>query len=529
MAQSLKLTKALMRRGEEKMKRLRWVWEGDGYLRLTILIAVVASLVSFVHFYSNNLTLLYGDAESHLMIAKRVVGSLTPGLAQLGGVWLPLQHILMLPFIWNDFMYWSGLAGSIVSMVSFVLATVFIYKIALLLTEDKGASLVAAFIFAINPNILYMQSTPMWELLIICSIVATVYYLMKWSQDVNKLQYLFATALAVFLATLTRYENWALLLVVVAVLLYIFIRNHFGYHKIEGHLVYFGALAGFGILLWLVWCQVILGDFLYLSRGEYARIGEFAGEKATGSLYLSGSVYGLTVAKTASVISLLLGAAGLVYFLISTKFKANKIGALVLLFPLLFFVAAIYSGQIPVHIPGIAGTPEGMFNIRYGLVMIPAVALFAGYLTQRGIWLKALVVIGVTVGAVMMVQANDIITLNEPIVARREWEDILRQVVAAEWFRNNYDGGLVLMESKGNEQVAFESRIPMRKFIYEGSYKYWEPALKNPQDLARWVFMRGGATPDKVWKALHGTPQLLDNYDLVYQNGGIEIYKRKTK
>jgi len=517
------------------MKRLRWIWQGDGYLRLTILMAVVASLVSFLYFYSNNLTLLHVDTEAHLMIAKRVVDSLAPGFAQLGGVWPPLQHFLMLPFVWNDFMYWSGLAGSIVSMASYVLATVFIYKIALLLTEDKGAGLVAAFIFAINPNVLYMQSTPMSELLSICSIVATVYYLMKWSQDVNKLQYLFGTALAIFLATLTRYETWALLLAVVAVLLYIFIKNRFSYYKIEGHLVYFGALAGFGILLWLLWCQVILGDFLYFQRSEYAlrRFEEVIGERFVGDLYLSTLVYSLAVVKDAGVASSLLGIAGLAYFLISTRFKANKISTLVLLFPLPFFVVALYGGQLPIHVPGIAGISGDMYNIRYGLMAIPAVVLFAGYLTKKRVWLKALVVIGVTAGTVMMFHTNNIITLNDHLAVRAS-EKHVHQGFVAKWFSQNYDEGYVLMENNGNEQIVFESRIPMRNFIYEGSDRYWEPALKNPQDFVDWVFMRGEAEPslygpDKVWKALHGTPQLLENYDLFYQDKKVEIYKRKTE
>ena len=507
------------------MKRLQWIWEGDGYLRVTILMAMAASLASFVYFYSQGVTLLYVDAESHLMIAKRVVGSLTPGFAQLGGTWLPLPHILMLPFVWNDFMYWSGLAGSIVSMISFVLATVFIYKIALLLTEDKGAGLIAAFIFAINPNILYMQSTPMGELLLTLFVVAAIYCLIKWSQDINKLQYLFATALAVFLATLTRYDGWGLLLAVVAVLLFISIRNHFDYHKIEGHLVYFGTLAGFGIFLWLLWCQVILGDFLYSQRGKYSYPVTFTADpKIVGNLYLATLSYGFAILENIGIVAVLLGTLGFLYFLFSERLNlGEKASATVLLFPIPFYIILLYRGQSILQVPEIVGS---LYNYRVALLIVVTTALFAGYLTQKRIWLKALVVIGITAGTMMMFHANNIVTLNDPL-ANRAGEISIRQATIAQWLSQNYDGGFILMENFRNELVVFESRIPMGKFIYEGSYKYWEPALENPQDFAKWVFMRGGITPDKVWKALHSTPQLLDNYDLVYQNGGIEIYKRK--
>ena len=38
--------------------------------------------------------LLYGDAVAHLGIARRLLDARYPGLAQLGGVWLPLPHLL---------------------------------------------------------------------------------------------------------------------------------------------------------------------------------------------------------------------------------------------------------------------------------------------------------------------------------------------------------------------------------------------------------------------------------------------------
>lgn len=94
------------------------------------IVAVVLSAVSvwmFVHFYENGLGLAYNDARSHLDIGRRVVEGLEPGMAQLGSVWLPLTHLLMGLTIWNDFMWHSGLAGAIQSMIAFVGTGVCIY------------------------------------------------------------------------------------------------------------------------------------------------------------------------------------------------------------------------------------------------------------------------------------------------------------------------------------------------------------------------------------------------------------------
>src|SRR5438128_2360762 len=90
------------------------------FLALIVLLLSVISVAAFIYFYSNKLGLAYNDARSHLDIGRRVVESLKPGFSQLGSVWLPLPHLLMAITIWNDFMWHSGLAGAIQSMVSFV-------------------------------------------------------------------------------------------------------------------------------------------------------------------------------------------------------------------------------------------------------------------------------------------------------------------------------------------------------------------------------------------------------------------------
>src|SRR3990170_8397791 len=85
------------------------------------------SVFSFLVYYQNGLGLSYNDARSHLDIGRRVVEGLKPGFAQLGSVWLPLPHLLMVPTIWNNFMWHSGLSGAIVSMISFVGTGLLIY------------------------------------------------------------------------------------------------------------------------------------------------------------------------------------------------------------------------------------------------------------------------------------------------------------------------------------------------------------------------------------------------------------------
>src|SRR5258706_5975054 len=88
-------------------------------------IAVIVTIYSFYHGY----IISYGDAESHLNIAKRVITSLTPGFSQLTRIWLPLPHLLMVPLAYFNPLWRTGLAGSIISGASYVLSCYIVYQL----------------------------------------------------------------------------------------------------------------------------------------------------------------------------------------------------------------------------------------------------------------------------------------------------------------------------------------------------------------------------------------------------------------
>src|SRR3989338_8130452 len=202
----------------------------------SIALAFVATCIAL----ANNVVISYGDAESHLNIAKRVVDSLTPGPAQLGGIWLPLPHILMLPFIGFDFFWRTGLAGSIVSGAAYVLAATFLFKLTYLITNHRGASLLTAAIFMLNPNILYLQATPMTELPLIAFFVLSSYYFVKFLYNRQDLIAFILAAFYGFCATLSRYDGWFLVMLQAAILAAIY----FPYAALREHWQRFRATNG---------------------------------------------------------------------------------------------------------------------------------------------------------------------------------------------------------------------------------------------------------------------------------------------
>ena len=102
---------------------------------LVIIFATLLSLASFVYFFTNGMTNHYGDGIAHVNIARKVVDSPDDSLwqryLQIGTPWLPLQTVLMLPLVAIDPLWRSGAAGSLVSMIAFVVAATMIYRIAL--------------------------------------------------------------------------------------------------------------------------------------------------------------------------------------------------------------------------------------------------------------------------------------------------------------------------------------------------------------------------------------------------------------
>src|SRR4030042_1804782 len=283
-----------LRFSKDKLNNIRELIKKNE-LKIVLCTLGIISTASFIIFYLNGLGLAYNDARSHLDIGRRVVEGLKPGLAQLGSVWLPLQHFLMIPTIWNVFMWHSGFSGALISMISFIGTGYLIYRYLQKMGVGMLGRLVGVFIFITNINILYLQSTAMTELLLIVTMLAGVYELMIW-HNTDKILPLIKASFWIFLASLVRYDGW-FLIAFGAVLIVVHTAKKRIYKITEGTLVFFSTLAALGIVLWFFWNLLIFKDPLYFVFGPFAAHTqqaqqEAAGELATkGNLLLSAKIY----------------------------------------------------------------------------------------------------------------------------------------------------------------------------------------------------------------------------------------------
>jgi len=144
------------------------------YSILAISLALLGIAALYL-FYSRNEILLSGDAVAHISIARRVFDSRTPGPLQLGSVWLPLPHLLTVPFIVAQRMWQTGVGGSMVSLISYVVAGLGLFR--LLRRLARMGAWVGTAVFALNPNFLYVQSTALNEpLYLACFLWAVVFF-----------------------------------------------------------------------------------------------------------------------------------------------------------------------------------------------------------------------------------------------------------------------------------------------------------------------------------------------------------------
>ncbi|MBI1898666.1 MAG: glycosyltransferase family 39 protein, partial [Acidobacteria bacterium] len=342
---------------------------GAGALVAALLLAAVVSICAAAWVHAQGYTLYYGDAESHLAHARRIIDSRTPGPDQLGTPWLPLPHLLMLPFVGNDGLWRTGLAGVIPTAGCFVAAAVFLFAALREIFDSVAAAFAGLLLLLSNPNLLYLQSTPMNEPVFLGGFMALLYFTARF----RRTQSVWSVAGAGFAsaaASLTRYDGW---FVVPFVTAYFFIVSRRRWRDAA----LFGAIAGSVAVAWLAHNWYYTGNALefyngpYSHRGIYQRaldqgMARYAGDHEWGKAWL----YFREAARLCAGTPLYwMGALGLAAALLKRALWPAVFVAL----PIIFYVISMYSSGTPIFLPHL--WPQSYYNTRYGLAAMPLLVL----------------------------------------------------------------------------------------------------------------------------------------------------------
>lgn len=507
-------------------------------------LAFVSSVMTGIYL-SEGKNLLYGDAVSRLNISRKILDNLTPGLAQLGNVWLPLPQIFMLPTIWNSFAWHSGISGALMSMTAFILGGYFLYKSARILTNSFASSLFAVSMYALNVNLLYFQTTAMSEALFISALCVAIYYFLIWIKSGTRL-YLVPAALAVSLMTLIRYEALAVLgASVIAVFVYSFYYSRKS--KIaESNTILYATLACLGFILWTIYLTAIFGDPLYW-KNYYAGANIVSGSNENIRTYAQGLSFFAAASRYATAVVWMNGLIPAIIALISLpifvfmSIRRNSQYFLAVLMPLSIFAFMILTlmrntpiTQPELNIVNILSSKtskENEFNIRYGLLMLPMIALLCAYLFSfRFILLKIVFIAAFCIQLYSYVNPAYSVIYQIPIAIEGSvGPGGIRSRRYVDWLKHNYDGGYIMISALKHDPQMFELGYDYKTYIHEGTGKYWKESQKFPHRYAKWIVMDYANKGDQVTKYLKDAPEIKAYFKKVYDRDGIHIYKIKGK
>jgi hypothetical protein len=472
----------------------------------------------------NGWTLYYGDAEAHLNIARRMLDSRTPGYDQVGTVWLPLPHWLMLPFVRIDALWFNGLAGAIPAALAFVVGGTFLYAAAFRILACEAAALTAVALFALNPNILYLQSIPMTESLFFCCLLALLYFTVRF-RDTQGWGCVIGAGIAACCGTLTRYEAW-FLLPFLSVYFLLAARRR----RIAVALT-FSLIAALGPAFWFFHNWWLTLDPLAFYRGPYSPRAiqgkpDYPGYRDWTAAFL----YYRTAAQLCAGPCLpLIALAGV----LAALFRRAFWPLFLLLLPCAFYVWSMYAtGGTPIFIPVLK--PFSFYNSRYGLDAMPLLALAAAAIVSviprraRPVF-ASLIVLAAGIPWLVHPSPGTWVTWEESRVnseARRAWT---RQ--AADYLRPRYLPGAGIFTGFGDLTAVYRTlHIPLRDTFTPDNGLPFDATVLRPELFLRepWVVTMGGAAAQTAVNraARKGINYGLEQTIIVKDAPVIEIYRR---
>ena len=344
--------------------------------------------------WQHDAMLNYGDAVAHMAIARRVIDAHYPGLKQLGSVWLPLPHLLMIPFV-AVYRWWAdGIAGMIPSALAYVAGCVGIYRLARRWLEPYAAAVALVF-FAINPNLLYLQTTAMTEPLFLCELIWTVVWLVEWHSFLEKDpsrsgRILWLIALTLVAAVYTRYDGWVLAFLAWTSIGIVLLRRG----QLRSPAFWLASILVIAApLAWFVYNAAVFGDWLDFARGPYSakaieRRTTTPGSGPPHPGWHDPWVSLLFFVRTAEIDASaeLWGNRMLVLSLLGTIFgcviarRRAFFWTLLLWLPVPFYAYSIAYNSVPIFIP--KWWPHSWYNTRYGMELLPAFALSLAFVAQ---------------------------------------------------------------------------------------------------------------------------------------------------
>jgi hypothetical protein len=540
---------------------------------ILVAVIIIVGFTSAIYLYGlDKYSLLYyGDAVSHLVKAREFVDSTNPGLVEnLGTVWLPIPHFLLLPFSLIDPLFESGFAGLAVSLPCIAITSIFLYRMIKMQTGILYIGLIGALVYISNPNIIYIGITAMTEAPFMLFFVASAYYFQKWYQNLPKyldiekttattsaitapitstiilqrrswrgrfsyfleqFSDLIKCSISLSLATLCRYEGWIIpiFLVIFVILSMVFNRRYDVKYKVSTLLISIISLSG--MIFWLLWNDYYYGDLMEFVNADYwsasfqAHVG---GNRAY--LYLQPfnviSVFSITALFMYGPVLSIAAIIGYIFHIYDSIKEDKRKRNILYLFLTLPQITTIFSMVMGVGEMNLSV----WYNSRFLILLSPLIILLISILLVRlsaDLIKKNNFVLTAIIASLFIYQlatpAFGVVITFLDAKAMISPDSRTSSTLAADTLRSIYTGGkvLIITGSAQDDKIMQQSGIPLKNFDTILEDDTCNTVFKKPWLHANYIVLGKNPDPDaanvsKYW--LNRQADLYKYFGIVYDD-----------
>ena len=479
------------------------------------LTAFLAGAAGAWFYTTGDLAISHFDARAHLVVARRILDSLTPGWQQIGAVWLPLPHVLNMVPVQVDAWYRSGASAIAISVASTGVAAWALSRFILTSTGSVAGGAAGAVLLLANPNLLYIQSTPMTETLLLATSLLSLTLTATWIEG-GANGWPWGPGLALAATCMTRYEGWliapAAVLLATAVL---FRRGTPAAAVVRASL----KLAVFPVVAialftansrWTIGSWFIPRDF-FVPENPARGNTRLAWDQVTESVYqLSGTAYVWPAYAGAAFTALA--------FVLSRRRSMT-----VLIFALAAAAALPWYAYLQGH----------PVRIRYGLPIVAACAALAG--TGVGlIWRPLRGLAGAALVAAVLFHASPLNRDSLIVVeSKRDAANAAGRQTVTNYLREHYHGEGPIMMSMGSLAHYMHdlgrAGFDIHSFLHEGNGEAWQYAVLGPSGYVKWLVIEERAEGgDALFQAAQRDPKYLEGFERVAEGGGVALYRASS-
>jgi hypothetical protein len=472
----------------------------------------LAGIAAAIYYARAGLALSHFDARAHLVVARRILDSLMPGWQQIGAVWLPLPHVLNMLPLQVDSWYRSGASGIAISVASMSVGAGALASFVLRRTGSVAAAAAGAALLMVNPNVLYLQSTPMTEPLLVGTVLLALTLTADWV-DRGAPSPARPAGLAIAAACMTRYEAWPICATLLVLAAAVLVRRGAGMWSAAAAAARLSAYPAMAIVIfllnsrWTVGSWFVSGGF-FVAENEAMGLPMLAWDQVREGLYRLSGVWSVWPAYVGAL-------------LVVVTFAASRSRA-----SLVLVLALAAAGALP-WFAYYEGHP---IRIRYSIPLVVAcaaiIATAIGLLPRR---VRDVAAAGIVAATLWQLSPLD---RSAPLIAesQRDAPTSAGRQAVTDYLRAHHDGRAIMMSMGSLAHYMHDLSsigLEVHDFLHEGNGEVWKAAMEfGPRAYVTWVAIEETAEGgDALYLRSKVYPRFLEGFSRVAEGGGVALYR----